>query len=245
MEQNLTEQKVVMTDPRKPDSLYEESIKTLRTNLQFTGRGMRVILVTSCYPNEGKSDITFQLAREIGNMGKRVLFLDADIRKSTFVSRYQVRQKKIHGLSHYLCGQAEMSEIRYQTNFPNVDIIFAGPSVPNPSELLEDFAFDALIQKMRGEYDYILIDTPPMISVSDALIAAKHSNGAILIVESKLVSYKALQKAKKQLEQTGCRILGAVLNKVDLEEDKYYSRYGYYKYYSKYEYRKENSGQGQ
>ena len=138
-----------------------------------------------------------------------------------------------------------MSEIRYQTNFPNVDIIFAGPSVPNPSELLEDFAFDDLIQKMRGEYDYILIDTPPMISVSDALIAAKHSNGAILIVESKLVSYKALQKAKKQLEQTGCRILGAVLNKVDLEEDKYYSRYGYYKYYSKYEYRKENSGQGQ
>ena len=245
MEQNLTEQKVVMTDPRKPDSLYEESIKTLRTNLQFTGRGMRVILVTSCYPNEGKSDITFQLAREIGNMGKRVLFLDADIRKSTFVSRYQVRQKKIHGLSHYLCGQAEMGEIRYQTNFPNVDIIFAGPSVPNPSELLEDFAFEALIQKMRGEYDYILIDTPPMVSVSDALIAAKYCNGAILIVESKLVSHKALQKAKKQLEQTGCRILGAVLNKVDLEEDKYYSRYGYYKYYSKYEYKKESSGQGQ
>ena len=84
-----------------------------------------------------------------------------------------------------------------------------------------------------------------MASVSDALIVAKHCNGAILVVESKLVSYKALQKAKKQLEQTGCRILGAVLNKVDLEEDKYYSRYGYYRYYKKYEDKKESGGQGQ
>lgn len=235
-----TEQKVVMTDPRKADSLYEESIKTLRTNLQFAGRGIRVILVSSCYPNEGKSDITFQLAREIGNMGKRVLFLDADIRKSTFISRYQIRQKKIHGLSHYLCGQADMNGIRYQTNYPNVDIIFAGPSVPNPSELLEDAAFDALVRSLKGEYDYILIDTPPLGSVSDALIVAKSCDGALLVVESKLVSYRMLQRVKRQLEQTGCRILGAVLNKVDFEGDKYYNRYGYYKYESK----KESGGQG-
>ena len=233
MEQNKTENRVVMTDPRKADSMYEESIKTLRTNLQFAGRDVRVIMVSSCYPNEGKSDIVFQLAREIGNMGKRVLILDADIRKSTFISRYQVRQKNISGLSHYLCGQAGIEKIRYQTNFPGVDIIFAGPSVPNPSELLEDFAFEVLVQKMRAEYDYVLIDTPPILNVSDALIAAKHCNGAILVVESKMVSYKVLQKAKKQLAQTGCRILGAVLNKVDFEEDKYYSHYGYYKYYSK------------
>lgn len=244
-ENRISEGRVVMTDPKKADSFYEESIKTLRTNLQFTGRGIRVIMISSCYPNEGKSDIIFQLAREIGNMGKRVLLLDADIRKSAFISRYQVRKKNIYGLSHYLCGQAEIDKIRYQTNFPGLDVIFAGPSVPNPSELLEDFAFESLIQKMRGEYDYILIDTPPIVSVSDALIVAKYCNGVILVVESKLVSYKVLQKVKKQLAQTGCRVLGAVLNKVDLEEDKYYSRYGYYKYYSKYEYKKENSGQGQ
>ena len=77
-----SDRKVVMIDPKKADSLYEEAIKTLRTNLQFAGRGIQVILATSCYPNEGKSDVAFQLAREIGNMGKRVLFLDADIRKS-------------------------------------------------------------------------------------------------------------------------------------------------------------------
>lgn len=239
MEQKMTEKKITMTDPRKTDSIYEESIKTLRTNLQFTGRGVKTILLTSCYPNEGKSDITFQLAQEIGNMGKRVLVLDADIRKSSFINRYQVKQKSLYGLSHYLCGQADADTICYHTNYQNVDMIFAGPSVPNPSELLEDFAFEALLQKLRSEYDYILIDTPPLLSVSDALITAKHCNGAIFIIESKLVSYKVLQKAKRQLEQTGCRILGAVLNKIDLQEDRYYSRYGYYKYYSKYGNKKE------
>ena len=96
-ENRISEGRVVMTDPKKADSFYEESIKTLRTNLQFTGRGIRVIMISSCYPNEGKSDIIFQLAREIGNMGKRVLLLDADIRKSTFISRYQVRKKIFMG----------------------------------------------------------------------------------------------------------------------------------------------------
>ena len=203
-----SDRKVVMIDPKKADSLYEEAIKTLRTNLQFAGRGIQVILATSCYPNEGKSDIAFQLAREIGNMGKRVLFLDADIRKSMLVSRYQVKQK---------------------------DIIFAGRSVPNPSELLEDEAMGNLIQSLRSRYDFIILDAPPVLSVSDALIAAKWCDGVILVVESKKVSYKALQRVKKQIEQTGCKILGAVLNKVDMQQDTYYSKYyGHYGYYNGY-----------
>lgn len=88
----MTEQDVVMTDPKKQDYFYNEAMKTLRTNIQFAGRDVKTILVTSCFPNEGKSDVTFQLAREIGNMGRNVLFLDADIRKSTFLSRYQVKR---------------------------------------------------------------------------------------------------------------------------------------------------------
>ena len=100
---------------------------------------VKSITFTSCYPNEGKSNIVFQLACEIGKMGKRVLLLDADIRKSTFVTRYGVKQK-IHGLSQYLSGQVDTNEIIYQTNFENLDIIFAGPMAPNPSELLEQDA---------------------------------------------------------------------------------------------------------
>ena len=100
----MTEPKVVMTDPKRPDYFYEEAIKTLRTNVQFAGTRIRTIVLTSCYPNEGKSDIVFQLAAEMGKIGKRILILDADIRKSSFVKRFQVKGK-IAGLSQYLSGQ--------------------------------------------------------------------------------------------------------------------------------------------
>lgn len=226
----MTEQSVVMTDPKKQDYFYNEAMKTLRTNIQFAGRNIKTILFSSCYPNEGKSDVAFQLAREMGNMGRSVLLLDADIRKSTIISRYQVRQNT-SGLSQYLSGQKEQKDIIYRTNFENVDIIFAGPLVPNPSELLEDESFASLLRSARGRYDYILIDTPPIGSVIDAAIISKSCDGAVLVIESELVSYRMAQKAKTQLEMAGCRMIGAVLNKVDTTRDKYYG-----KYYNKYKY---------
>lgn len=218
---------IILTDPKKPNYFYEEAVKTLRTNIQFGGRGIQSIVLTSCFPNEGKSDIVMQLAREFGNMGKKVLLLDADIRKSALASRYQVTQT-VRGLSQYLSGQTTFPAIIYQTNFQNLDVIFSGPSAPNPSELLEDEAFGELLREMKCHYDYILIDTPPINGIIDAAVIAKQCDGAILVIESELVSYKVAQKAKNQLEKSGCRILGAVLNKVNQEQDKYYSKYGYY-----------------
>lgn len=218
---------MILNDPKEQNYFFEEAIKTLRTNIQFAGMDVKSITFTSCYPNEGKSNIVFQLACEIGKMGKRVLLLDADIRKSTFVTRYGVKQK-IHGLSQYLSGQVDTNEIIYQTNFENLDIIFAGPMAPNPSELLEQDAFEALIRGAREAYDYVLIDTPPIASLTDAAITAKLSDGAVLVIESELVSYRVAVKAKEQLEMSGCRLLGAVLNKVDTKKDKYYSKYSYY-----------------
>lgn len=227
----MAEQKVIMNDPKKSDYFYEESIKTLRTNIQFTGMEVKTIAFTSCYPNEGKSDVTFQLAMEIGKMGKRVLVIDADIRKSTFITRYGVKQK-VEGLSQFLSGQTGGDNIIYQTNFENVDMIFAGPVAPNPSELLEQEAFSLLVRTARDRYDYVLIDTPPIGSMIDAAIVAKQCDGAVLVIESELVSYRIAVKAKEQLEMSGCRILGAVLNKVDTKKDKYYSKYNYYYNYS-------------
>lgn len=221
------EQKVVLTDIRKKDYFYEEAIKTLRTNIQFTGKNVKTIMFTSCLPNEGKSDVTFQLCQEIGNMGKRVLLIDADIRKSAYVNRYRIKQK-VNGLSQYLSGQLAKEFLIYQTNFLNVDIIFAGPMAPNPSELLEEEAFRELLAEVRGCYDYIIIDTPPVGSVIDAAIIAKESDGAVLVIESERVSYKVAQKSMEQLEKTGCKILGAVLNKVNIEKNKYYGKYDYY-----------------
>lgn len=221
------EQKVVLTNIRKKDYFYEEAIKTLRTNIQFTGKNVKTIMFTSCFPNEGKSGVTFQLCQEIGNMGKRVLLIDADIRKSAYVSRYRIKQK-VNGLSQYLSGQLAKEFLIYQTNFLNVDIIFAGPMAPNPSELLEEEAFRELLEEVRGCYDYIIIDTPPVGSVIDAAIIAKESDGAVLVIESERVSYKVAQKSMEQLEKTGCKILGAVLNKVNIEKNKYYGKYDYY-----------------
>ena len=224
-------QKVMMTDSRKEDVFYEEAIKTLRTNMQFSGVETKSIVVTSCYPNEGKSDVAFQLAVEIGKMGKKVLIIDADIRKSNYVKRFQVTQK-VAGLSQYLSGQVNKEQIVYSTNYRNVDIIFSGPYAPNPSELLEQELFSKLIKETRNGYDYVLIDTPPIISMSDASIAAKQCDGAILVIESEAVSRREALKAKDQLEKSGCKLLGAVLNKVDMKKEKYYSKYNSY-YYGK------------
>ncbi|AWY99347.1 tyrosine protein kinase [Blautia argi] len=229
----MMEQKIIMKDPRKSDYFYEESMKTLRTNIQFSSKKVKQIIFTSCYPNEGKSDLTFSISREMGKAGKRVLLLDADIRRSIYVKRYGVDQK-VNGLSQYLSGQIGRDLLVYQTNYANMDVIFAGPSAPNPSELLSDALFDELLKEKREEYDYIFIDTPPIGTIIDAAVVAEKSDGAILVIESEAVSYKAAQKAKKQLERSGCHILGAVLNKVDVKKDKYYSHYygrygGYYK----------------
>ena len=215
-------QRVILTDSRKEDVFYEEAIKTLRTNMQFSGVETKSIVLTSCYPNEGKSDVAFQLAVEIGKMGKRVLIIDADIRKSSYIKRYQIKQKT-NGLSQYLSGQVALEEIIYSTNYRNLEIIFSGPYAPNPSELLEQGRFGRLIEETRKVYDYILIDTPPIISMSD---------GAILVIESEAVSRRDAMKAKEQLTKSGCKLLGAVLNKVDMKKEKYYSKYNSY-YYGK------------
>ena len=223
----MTERRVIMTGPKQNDYFYEEAIKTLRTNIQFTGTEVKSIVVTSCYPNEGKSDVVFQLALEIGKMGKKVLVLDADIRKSSYINRFQVKQKT-EGLSQYLSGQSRLQDIVYSTNFQGVDIIFAGPTAPNPSELLAQEKFASLIHGMREKYDYVLADTPPVGSLTDAAVVARQCDGAIMVIESDLVSRRIAVKAKEQLEMSGCHILGAVLNKVDMKKNKYYSKYSYY-----------------
>jgi capsular exopolysaccharide synthesis family protein len=227
--------KVTMNDIRKPNYYYAEAIKTLRTNLQFSGKDIKTILLTSCYPNEGKSDIALSLSQEMGSIGKRVLLLDTDIRKSVYMSRFNV-EEEIFGLSQYLSGQVdEAYQLICHTNFPNVDIIFAGPSAPNPSGLLGSEIFFDLLEAVRDHYDYVFIDTPPIGTIIDAAVVAEHCDGAVLIVENECVSYKVAQKALSQLEKSGCSILGAVLNKVDTKRDKYYSSYysRYGKYYEK------------
>ena len=134
-------------------------------------------------------------------------------------------RQSVKGLSQYLSGQVEQLGIYYSTNFENMDMIFAGPMAPNPSELLEERAFDELLATARQVYDYVLIDTPPVLEITDASIVARKCDGAVLVIESGRVKYRDAQKAQEQLKKSGCSILGAVLNKVQVRKDKYYSSY--------------------
>jgi len=211
---------------------YEEALKTLRTNIQFCGSNIKVIMVSSAVPNEGKTNVSFALSLSLAQIGKRVLFIDADIRKSVIISRYQP-DRDVNGLSQLLSGQKQEREVIYKTNADNLDLIFSGPYSPNPAELLEESMFSVLIESAREKYDYVIIDTPPLINLIDGAIIAPHCDGAVVVIESGLVSYRIEQKVKKQLEVTGCRILGVILNKVNVREsrDRNYTRYGTYKNY--------------
>lgn len=212
-----------------------EAYKSLRTNISFAGDDIQVIALTSSVPNEGKSAVSFNLAKSFAEDGKKVLYIDADIRKSVTIARYGV-DIETKGLTHYLSGQSELADVTYDTNIKNFSIIFTGQVAPNPAELLGNKRFKKMIETQRENFDYVIIDCPPLGSVIDAAIVAKECDGAIIVIETDNVSYKMVQQIKKQLDQSGCRILGAVLNKVEMGGKGYgYYGKGYYgRYYGRY-----------
>jgi capsular exopolysaccharide synthesis family protein len=209
----------------KLDYRSNESYKQIRTNIQFCGNNVKAICFTSCLPSEGKSTVSFNLALSFAEFGKKVVYIDADFRRSTTIGRYKPDQA-VSGLTQYLSGMNLLDEILYETNILNLDIIFAGPIPPNPAELLGSNSFYDLLEILRDEYDYIIIDTPPLGSVIDSAVVAKYCDGVVLIIEANMVSYKFLQRIKKQLDKGNCRVLGAILNKVNTSE-------GFYQYYDK------------
>lgn len=235
--------KVKFEGRKKLDYRVDEAYKSLRTNVQFSGSGVQVIDFTSCTPNEGKSSVAFNLAVSFAESGKRVIMIDADMRKSVLAGRYKVGSVDA-GLAHYLSGQKTLDDICLNTDIEGMDIIFSGPFVPNPAELLESTHFHDLIQYCREHYDYVLIDTPPLGSVIDSAIVAKECDGAIIVVEADAISYHFVQNVKNQLAKSEVKILGTVLNKVPVGGGKYgYGKYGYGKYgYGKYGYGKYGYG---
>ena len=222
-------QTVTFNAIEKLDFRTKESYKTLRTNLEFSGKDRRVISITSSTPNEGKTSVSFQLAMSIAEGGKKVILVDADLRKSVLKGRYKSNAAR-YGLSHYLSGQASISDIFCKTNIPNFYVIFSGPVPPNPSELLGNDAFRILLEYLRNEYDYVIVDTPPLGSVIDGAVAARYCDGTLIVIESGAISYKFAQKVTEQLEKVDCRILGVILNKVNMSGKGYYGAY-YGKYY--------------
>lgn len=233
-EETITEkqQSVVLKESREMDFRTREAYKTLRANLEFAGDDVRVIAVTSCTPNEGKSSISMNLAQAMAESGKKVILIDADLRKSVLVGRYKTGTVK-YGLTHYLSGQKSFNEVCCNTNIKNLYVAFSGPVPPNPSELLGGKYFSSMVKSLRSVFDYVIIDTPPLGSVIDSAIVGKQCDGSVLVVASNEISYRFAQKVKEQLEVAECRVLGCVLNKVNISQKSYYGRY-YGKYYGKY-----------
>lgn len=210
----------------------EEELKTLRTNLMFCGVDKKVILVTSTVPGEGKTETTMNLAVSLAKLNKKVLLLDLDLRKSVMVSRYEMEQVK-YGMSHFLSGQCQLSEVICSTNIPRMHLAVSGPSTPNPTELLSGERFQKMLESLREVYDYIVIDSAPLGPVIDAAIVAKESDGAILVIEAGKIKYRHVQEVKAKIESSGCSVLGVVLNKVNINNSGYYGHHKYGKY-SKY-----------
>ena len=206
----------------------KEALRTLKTNIQFCGDDIKTILLTSSIPEEGKSTVTVNLARSMAESGLKVAYVDCDIRKSVMIGRlgaHTQNGKPIVGLSHYLTGQKKLEEVIYRTSTEGMHMIFAGPTIPNPTEILANHYFKEMIEALRESYDVILLDTPPLGSVIDAAVIAPQADGAILVVQQGKVSGRFIKTVKKQLGNSGVKILGVVLNKVEVKKQGYYKKY--------------------
>ncbi|WP_130860469.1 CpsD/CapB family tyrosine-protein kinase [Gracilibacillus phocaeensis] len=212
---------ITKLNPRSPIS---EQFKTIRTNLQFSSvdTELKSMLVTSSGPSEGKSSTTANLAIVFAQQGKKVLLVDADMRKPTL--HYTFRADNRRGLSSVLVAETSLKDAVTSSDVGGLDLLTCGPIPPNPSELLGSKAMETMIANAQLEYDIVLFDTPPVLAVTDAQILANMCDGAIMVVRSKQTEYDAAQKAKELLEVGNAKLLGVVLN--DREQKK-----GHYYYY--------------
>ena len=234
--------KIELILDEKQNYFMREAFNTLRTNILFSGKNIKTIVVTSCMAHEGKTTISFETARNLAESGKKVLLVDADLRRSVMVTRH-TKDRGLMGLSQVLSGQIEADDAICKTQVEGLDIIFAGPYPPNPTELVGSTAFKELITENRDRYDYIIIDAAPLGLVIDAAVMATCCDGAVVVINEGRIKYRMAQSVKEQLEKSGCRILGVVLNQIDRKRtvassDTYYgSKYesSYYGYSGKSE----------
>lgn len=215
-------------------SPVSEAYRAIRTNLQFSqiaGKELKTILITSPTPNEGKSTTIANLGVVIAQAQKKVVVVDCDFRNPT---QHKIFGVSNNGMSNCIAMGLYLDDVLVETSVQGLWVIPAGPVAPNPSELLGSDRMSELLKELCEQFDYVLIDTPPIMPVTDAAVMASKVDGVIMLIESGLVAPSIAKDAKTRLEQAGAHILGAVLNKVDVNHGHYgYGKggYGYYYYY--------------
>lgn len=210
-----------------PKSPISEQYRTIRTNIQFStvDEAIRSIVVTSTAPGEGKSTTVSNLAVVFAQQGKKVLLIDADLRKPTTHYTFQLLNTK--GLTNVLTKQIHFHEAVQETVMENLNILTSGPIPPNPSELLASNAMKQLLEEAYKLYDLVLFDSPPILTVTDAQVLANLSDGSIMVTSSGFTDKDAAVKAKELLENAKSKLLGAILNNKQVNEKSYYYYYSY------------------
>ncbi|MFS0725655.1 CpsD/CapB family tyrosine-protein kinase [Paenibacillus sp. 1P07SE] len=216
---------ITVTNPKSPVS---EAYRSLRTNVDFSAidDSMQVIMVTSAGPGEGKSTTIANLAVTYAQMDRSVVLVDADMRKPTEHHTFGVSNR--FGLSSLLSQQCALEDVMQQTLVPGLTVITAGPIPPNPAEMVASRRMSALIGELRNRYDIVLIDSPPLLAVTDAQIISTKCDGVLLVIDYGKVKRDIAIKAKANLDKVGARILGVVMNNVKRKssEEYYYYYYG-------------------
>ena len=224
---------VITNDPRSPIS---EIFRTLRTNIQFMSqsKSTHALLITSTNASEGKSWVSSNLALAMAQTGKRVVIIDGDMRKGRLHRLFGLNQKP--GLSNYLSGVYDdekgkiltgLDDYIQHTEVPNLDIISSGNIPPNPSELLILPQMSELLLDLREKYDFIVIDGTPCALVTDAIILSRIVDSVIIVASCKETKKKDLQRVTENIKNVGGKILGVILNKVEMSSKKYEKTYYY------------------
>ena len=200
-----------------PDLPYavEEAMNRLRINVKFCGKNTKKIMLTSCLPNEGKSTVAVYLWKMLAEAGFPSVLVDVDLRNSVLMKSVQV------------------DEVVYKTNIENASIVPCTQLLENPSPLLEDIRFRELLDKLATEYRFVIIDTPPLGSVSDGALIASMCDGALLVIRAGSVPKTIIRQSLHEIDQAGCKLLGTVLNCVEGAGGRY-GKYGHYGKYGKY-----------
>ena len=220
---------VAHIDPKSPAA---EAYRTLRTSIQFAGldHKCRSIVVTSSSPGEGKSTTVANFGVVLAQTGSRVCLVDSDLRRPTLHRIFGLGNSR--GLTTALLDGLPFTEVAQPTNVTGLSVLTSGPVPPNPAELVGSNRMREALEAATGEYDMILLDSPPVVSVTDAVALATFADGVVMVVQTGKVPYEVIRRATGQILAVKGRILGVVMNGVNMKRDGYY--YDYYRYYQSY-----------
>lgn len=234
--------KVTIRQSMTLDYAGEEALNTICTNLAFSGRNLRKIVFTSNLQSEGKSWMAMHVLANLAQRGRKVVLVDADMRRSFLMQRYKMEADgEVFGLAHYLTGQCELDDATYETNLNGACLIPAGRDVTNPVSLVDTPFFKQMLDTLSEKFDMVIVDTPPIGMVIDAAEIAASCDGTVLVLDYNKTRIREIRECKRQMEQSGTPVLGCIINKVSfasLSAKKYYNK-SYYSHYRSGYYRKE------